>query len=250
MKFWLGTHLPHWLEFADRGLMVSYRRLIGRRTLPAARHPWVLDSGGFTEVSTYGRWTIGPHQYATDVRYLADRIGHLEWAAPQDWMCEPWIVAKTGLTIADHQVRTVDNYLRLQDIAPDLPFIPVLQGFTLADYHRCADLYEREGVDLAGHAVVGIGSVCRRQGTSEAAEIIRAMAGRGYRLHGFGLKSQAIARCGDALESADSLAWSYNARRNPPLAGCSHQSCANCYRWARRWGDRINRRAAQGVLFA
>jgi hypothetical protein len=30
--------------------------------LPRARGPWALDSGGFTELTTHGRWTITPRR--------------------------------------------------------------------------------------------------------------------------------------------------------------------------------------------
>ena len=45
-----------------------------------------------------------------------------------DWMCEPAMLARTGLTVAEHQAGTVANYLELRAAAPELPFIPVLQG--------------------------------------------------------------------------------------------------------------------------
>jgi hypothetical protein len=28
-----------------------------------------------------------------------------------DWMCEPFMLAKTGLSVREHQQRTVTNYL-------------------------------------------------------------------------------------------------------------------------------------------
>ena len=65
------------------------------------------------------------------VRRYRDEIGGLEWAAPMDWMCEPFMLAKTGLTVAEHQARTVANYLELRSLAPELPFVPVLQGWSL-----------------------------------------------------------------------------------------------------------------------
>ncbi|MBE1493181.1 hypothetical protein H4696_000281 [Amycolatopsis lexingtonensis] len=43
------------------------------------------------------------------------------------------------------------------------PREPVLQGQSIADYHRCADLSGRRGVDFAAAALVGVGSICRRQ---------------------------------------------------------------------------------------
>ncbi len=48
MRFWLGTHLPHWLSHVDTPLFVSRTRLQHRTTLPRARGPWALDSGAFS----------------------------------------------------------------------------------------------------------------------------------------------------------------------------------------------------------
>ena len=59
----------------------------------------------------------------------------------------------------------------------------------------------------------------------------------GIRLHGFGFKRTGLALCGESLESSDSLAWSYNARRKPPLSECkgTHKNCANCPQYALMW---------------
>lgn len=45
----------------------------------------------------------------------------------------------------------------------------------------------------------------------------------------------------DALTSADSLAWSFAARRKPPLPECvhDHEHCNNCIRYALRWWHRV-----------
>ena len=100
----LGTHKPQWLanpRFAAVPLFVSRRTLAGRTTLPRAVGTWALDSGGFTELQMYGRWEMSARTYAAEVRRFRDEIGGMAWAAPQDWMCEPWILEKTGLTVAD-----------------------------------------------------------------------------------------------------------------------------------------------------
>lgn len=239
-SFYLGTHLPAWLPVAGVPLFISHRRLDGRRTLPRAAVPWALDSGGFTELSMHGRWTLSPTTYADAVRRYRDEIGNLDWAAPQDWMCEPWITAKTGLSVAEHQRRTVGNYLDLRATDASIPVVPVLQGWTLADYERCADLYEHAGIDLTVEPVVGLGSVCRRQATGEAAHIVNTLATRGYRLHGFGFKTRGLTACADQLASADSLAWSYDARRSPRRDTCTgHRNCANCLPYALAWRERL-----------
>lgn len=238
-QFWLGAHHPRWLATVGVPLMVSRRSLAGRRTLPRAAEAWVLDSGGFTELSLNGGWTIPARQYAREVRRFRDEIGRLAWAAPQDWMCEPPILAKTGSTVVEHQARTVANFLDLMAIDDTLPVIPVLQGWTLPDYERCLALYERAGIDLTTAPLVGVGSVCRRQSTAEAAAILATLAGYGLKLHGFGLKLDGLRASADHLASADSLAWSFDARRSDPLPGHTHSSCANCVHWAMRWRERV-----------
>jgi hypothetical protein len=95
---------------------------------------------------------------------------------------------------------------------------------------------------------VGLGSVCRRQGTREIAAIVSEPAGYGLALHGFGIKTKGLGTYADRLVSADSMAWSYVARRQPPLPGCVHRNCANCPRWALQWRDRLLSRIATQQL--
>lgn len=128
--FWLGIHEPSWLERVDIPLFVSRRRLGRLKRLPRAIGPWALDSGGFSELSLHGRFELPPAAYAAEVRRYRDEIGGLAWAAPQDWMCEPAMLARTGLSVDEHQRRTVANYLELRQIAPEIPWIPVLQGWS------------------------------------------------------------------------------------------------------------------------
>ncbi|WP_233157893.1 deazapurine DNA modification protein DpdA family protein [Actinokineospora bangkokensis] len=235
MRFYLGTHQPAWLARGlEAPLLVSHRRLAGRRSLPRATGRWALDSGGFTELSLHGRWRTTATEYVAAVRRYVDEIGHLDWAAPRDWMTEDTVRARTGLTLRTHLVRTVTDYLDLRHRAPDLPFIPVIQGQTIDDYLHCADLYEHHGIDLTAHPVVGVGSVCRRQHTTEVDTIARTLAARGYRLHLFGAKILGLTRYADTITSSDSMAWSYAGRYRP---GCTptHRTESNCLPWALTW---------------
>lgn len=236
LRFWLGTHRPNWLALTDAPLFLSRRWLAPRKTLPEATGEWALDSGGFTELSTYGEWRTSAGQYAGEIRRFASEIGQLAWVAPQDWMCEPFVLERTALTVREHQERTIRSVLKLRGTVGE-PVIPVLQGWERDDYLRHADMYERAGIDLAQEPLVGLGSVCRRQNTVEAASIVRSLLP--LRLHGFGFKVAGLESCADALASADSMAWSYRARHDRPLPGCTHKSCANCLRYALRWRVRV-----------
>lgn len=237
MRFYLGTHRPSWLLRTDVPLFVSAVQLRGRRTFPRASGPWALDSGGFSELQLHGRWTVDARTYAAEVRRWAAEVGMPDFAAIQDWMCEPDMLRRTGLAIAEHQRRTIDSYLALRELAPEIPWTPVLQGWGAPDYLDHFDAYGRAGVDLRSQPLVGVGSICRRQASGSARRIIGALQSEGVRIHAFGVKSEGLALFGDQIASADSMAWSFVARRRPVLMdGCvGHKNCANCLRWALEW---------------
>lgn len=237
--YYLGAPERAWLALAHVPLVVSYHRMARRHRPVTAAVSWVLDSGGFTELTLHGAWTIEPARYAAAAERWHCDVGRMEWAACQDWMCEPSILARTGLSVREHQQRTVDSYIELRRLAPGVPWAPVLQGQTCADYLRHAALYALNGIALAAAPALGVGSVCRRQGTSETKGIVRelATATPGARLHGFGVKLAGLAELARYLYSADSMAWSARARRAPG-ALCdhpTHRRCVSCLSWAERW---------------
>jgi len=241
MLFYLGTHEVSWLRRYSVPLFVSARRLRRIKNPPRAAGRWALDSGGFSELSLFGRWETPPEVYAAEVDRWAEAVGGLDWAAPQDWMCEPVIRQKTGLTVEEHQRRTVASVVQLRQLVKRAPVIPVLQGWRVSDYLRCVSMYADAGIDLTREPTVGLGTVCRRQSTAEGAEIVRSVARLGVKLHGFGFKRCGLSEVGHLLTSSDSLAWSDAARRRPVrLPECRHGkdgmgTCANCARWAMIW---------------
>lgn len=234
MRFYLGTHQPSWLSTATVPLMASHRRLGQYKRLPRAAATWALDSGGYTELSLFGTWQTRPRGYVTAVARYTSEIGNLAWAAQQDWMCEPRVLARIGLTVAAHQRRTLDNYLQLRDLAADLPFMPVLQGAVPEDYQRAADAFEHAGIALASLPIVGVGTLCRRTGLAEIHNVLAPLRARGLHLHAFGVKTRALTAVAHLLDSADSMAWSLRGRYLP---GCTptHSSEANCRAYALAW---------------
>lgn len=264
MRFFLGTHQPHWLgDERLRGvpLFISRRRLANRVGLPRPVTNFAMDSGGFTELQMYGRWTLTADQYAEDVsRYITFYGKRLLWIAPQDWMCEPIVIAGgtaprgikfagTGLSVPEHQRRTVSNFIRLRRLLGER-VIPVLQGWTMVDYWRCQDLYKKNGIRLENEPVVGVGTICRRQSTGDATTIMTTLAADGLALHGFGFKKGGLKNCHKLMKSADSTAWSDTARRRICLPGHDlpgphrtkgHINCANCVEYALQWREELLR---------
>jgi hypothetical protein len=213
---------------------------------------WALDSGGYSEIRQHGRWTLEPAAFVDQVRAIADRVGLMAWAAPQDWMVEPDALAATGLTVEDHQARTVDNYAQVVDAAPEIPWIPVLQGWTVAQYVACLERYRAAGVDLERADLVGVGTLCRRDAAHDVARIVLELADAGLTLHGFGVKADALALVGPWLASADSLAWSFTGRDTRPCPHTGAASCSNCLPHALAWRARTLARIAthyQPALF-
>jgi hypothetical protein len=228
-EFYLGMDVqglwrtePVWLEASkDVTFMFSHGRLRTYAKLRPGLVDWVCDSRGFSELSQHGKWTIGAREYATALRRYAREIGRLRWASPQDWMCEDFILTKTGLTVAEHQIRTVESVLLLRELlAGEVHIIPVIQGQNIYEYVEHVWLYRDHGLDLTREPVVGVGSVCRRQASSEIRDIVTTLAGMGLQLHGFGVKTDGIEQYGPLLTSADSFAWSLGARKR--LGRCTH----------------------------
>lgn len=207
--FYLGTHKWRWLfdeDFAGVPLFISYRQLREaqdhRAELRPATTRWCLDSGGFMELSEHGKWTFTARRYAEGVRRFAAEIGGLEWAAIMDWMTEACVLERTGESLWEHQLRTVQSLIELRSIAPEIPWAPVLQGWAAGDHMRHIDDYARRGIDLWREPVVCVGSMCRRSQTDRAGLIMGELADLGLPLHALGFKTDGLTQpslVGDAL---------------------------------------------------
>ncbi|MFK0333879.1 hypothetical protein ACIQUB_22450 [Rhizobium sp. NPDC090275] len=175
----------------------------------------LLDSGAFTELARHGFYRHSVDDYAADIRRLhGARIVNITAAVAQDYMCEPWMLAKTGLTIRDHQRLTIERYDALQACDIPVPVMPVLQGVEPIDY--VDHLYQYRDRIQPG-MWVGVGSICKRQGDPRAIiAVLRAILSQrpDLRLHGFGVKKTSLVHPGvrERLFSADSMAWSFAAR--------------------------------------
>lgn len=158
MRFFTGLHQPSDARHFDAAF-VSVNRLRDRKG-PFQVGDWIMDSGAFTEISTHGHYRRDVAEYAGQIRRWKDN-GNLLAAVSQDWMCEPRIIAKTGLSIAEHQRLTIARYDELLAHDTGVYILPVLQGYAPDDYVRHIHAY---GARLAFDQWVGVGSVCKRNG--------------------------------------------------------------------------------------
>ena len=243
-NFYLGTHMLSHIDKTNIPLFVSFRQLRKRKKKAFTRKsPIYIDSGGFSELTLFGEWTITPEEYILELNRLKNLGLDFGWVAPQDYMCEPSMLEKTKLTIEEHQKRTIDNVIKLRKLTNDIHIIPVLQGQSLEDYYNHFEMYEVEGFDLRNEPIVGLGSVCRRQGTKEIEKIVKSLYKKGLKLHGFGVKTNGLKKYSKYLESCDSLAWSYASRIEKRKCNLCEKkdikNCANCLNFALQWRNKI-----------
>lgn len=244
MRFFVGVHHPKdgWpLSLRGHPVCISANALrsrAGRVAFVGQGDGWMLDSGAFTQVALSGDFAESPDDYAALVRRYGDWPGSgLEAAVSQDWMCEPAMLDRTGLSVRAHQRLTLERYdaIRAAGVGR-VRLMPVLQGWTPDDYRRHLDDF---GERLGHGAWVGVGSVCKRQGDPRAIGVIleRILRARpDLRLHGFGVKLTALrsAAVRSMLHSADSMAWSYAARRQ----GGDQNDWMEAFRFAERISGR------------
>jgi hypothetical protein len=212
MNFYTGLHQPSDAKHFERSF-ISVNRLWERKG-PFEVKDWILDCAGFTTIEKHGGYPQPTSVYAAEIRRWKNN-GNLVAAVSRDYMCEAPMLAKTGLTIQRHQELTIEEYDALIAEDTGVYILPVLQGYEPTDYVRHVEMY---GERLTFGMWVGVGSVCKRNGDIGAILAVLGaikMIRPDLRLHGFGLKTTATTNgtIRHLLFSADSMAWSYAARK-------------------------------------
>lgn len=240
MRFFTGLDSPSHAQHFD-AVFISINRIRNRKG-PFAVGDWIMDSGAFMEISTYGEYRTPVAAYANQIARWKDN-GNLLAAVSQDYMCEPFILEKNGMTVADHQRLTIERYDELLRYDPGVYIMPVLQGYEPKDYVAHVRQY---GTRLKHGAWVGVGSVCKRNSNAKSIEdvLVAIKSVRpDLRLHGFGIKTTALSSSlvQFLLDTSDSMAWSYAARREG----------RDQHDWmeAKRWSERITNRPVQMGLY-
>lgn len=237
-RFYVGCHQVSDVKRFEHAF-VSVGRLERSRSIRGCRG-WVMDSGAFTEITTHGHYRLTCEQHAERVKPWLS-TGDLHAVVAQDYMCEPFALARTGLAVVDHQRMTIERYDAFRPLIPEPTYVlPVLQGYTPDEYRQHILDY---GDRIPIGAWVGVGSVCKRQGkVSAIAKVLEAILAErpDLLLHGFGVKTTALdsGEIRSMLDTADSMAWSYAARKQGRNG--------NDWREGEAFRERIERSIARG----
>lgn len=173
-----------------------------------------LDSAGFSAMRHHGGY---PWSVADYVRVAGSRPW--AWWAQMDLCCEPEIASDreaVRVRVSQSAAMLVVCRAAAERAGVSAP-MPVLQGWEPDDYARSAD--QIAAVVGEWPALVGLGSVCRRELLGPAgvfavvSRLDRVLPAR-VRLHLFGQKGEAIAELRGCarVASLDSCAWDDRAR--------------------------------------
>lgn len=207
-----------------------------------------LDSAGFVAAVHYGdyRWTVEDYFDLVQSHPWA-------WYAAMDYCCEPQIAQDRPLRLlrmaatARMLGRCRAEAARRGTPAP----MPVLQGWTPAEYVTCADWLPL----IEWPELIGIGSVCRRQvhgGTGILAilEAVDAILPKHVRGHLFGVKSTVLDLIAHhpRVASVDSMAWDVQARAERRTGRDMDFRIGHMQAWTeRQQGIAARQRAGAGV---
>jgi hypothetical protein len=217
---------------------------------------FALDSAGYTAMKLWqakgrqrGIAGVFPWTYEEYVE-LASLSG-AAWVSQPDLCCEPDIAAdqKAIDYRVDATATLLEGFLRVvyawqdklsmtcsADVVRNMVRIPVpvLQGWSVDDYLRSLDLmmavWKRWEPWLAPPALIGLGSVCRRELMDRKHGLYAILAGLeghlppGARLHLFGVKGPCLSeiKMYNWIASADSMGFDFSARVKARQRGISN----------------------------
>jgi hypothetical protein len=147
--FYLGTHEPS-------AQVVGRNRAAMREPPPNAEAtdsdscaPWILDSGGFSELSEYGEWRTSEDDLRCERSNDGARSGTSRGSRRKTG-CASRTSWSTRYRAGTHRqrrgasARTVASFVSLRERVGSL-VIPVLQGYAPREYDRCVSLYQDAG---------------------------------------------------------------------------------------------------------
>lgn len=203
-----------------------------------------LDSAGFVAAAKYRGYLWSVEQYLN----LAQSYDW-SWYSTMDFCVEPEI-AGSQVEVMFRVAETCRMFGELRKAADDRGMaspIPVLQGWTPAQYLWCVDRYPLwEWPEL-----IGVGSMCRRNihgdvGVLAVLDALDQVLPSHTKFHLFGVKGKSLELLGQhpRIASVDSMAWDFAARRDHPVGRDMELRGRYMFNWVAR-----NREAAAGAVF-
>lgn len=190
-----------------------------------------LDSAGFVAAAKY-------RGYPWSIDEYLNLVESYEWAwySTMDYCVEPEL-AGSKMEVMFRIAETCRLYSEVRKVAADrgLPLpMPVLQGWTPAQYLWCADHYPLwEWPEL-----IGIGSMCRRNvrgevGVLAVIDALDRIMPPHTKFHLFGVKGKALELIGNhpRIHSIDSMAWDFAARRDHPIGRTAELRAQYMFDW-------------------
>jgi hypothetical protein len=244
MRFYAGHDRPNGAADLDRMMIAAHNVTAG---LKPPRKGWMLDSGGFTQLTRRGLYDDTPRDYVRFVMDAAGQVPGLDAAIQQDYPASEAVDDATPLRrheapgLSRLATRTRARYLHTVDacdeLGCDVEIAPALQGQSLEDYRRHLSLTQHL---LTPGQLVAIGNLkADGHGPGFLRDLLLTLPGT-YRYHALGIgKHYLNSSVGSVLRrrlwSADSAAWKVRAR----YAGHDQNGTA----FARSYADDLTRSA-------
>lgn len=238
--FFIGCDRRWMFDLIPKPMLGVNAPLSRRVDLRSKEVSWA-DSGAFQLVKKHAGYPFSHEEYRARLEQLGP-----SFYTQMDWPCEPSVREKTGLTVAQHQVRSIASAAECATwkLGESL-FVPTIQGWTVDEYLACAENLEAEGL---WRPYMAIGSVCRRGSTAGVERVLWALREfkPGTRYHGFGVKS--VDKLLSHLWSADSFAWNFHGRMDVRARhGIGHNTRANLTPYLERYVVRARGWEGRGV---
>lgn len=197
------------------GTMYNKGKLsINRGMIPDTVKRLFVDSGGYSMFRKWGNFPFTTDEYIDFVDLLMDDYPVTE-VATMDLPCEPSVNRHTFRTNIDRIKRTIEYADELLE-NPNIPWVPVVQGYTLNEYKACVNLLNGNAGAMSAKTWA-IGTLCARKKTGGIRNIVvnlRKEIDPSIELHSFGLAINALRdpQVFFSIDSSDSGTWSFNGR--------------------------------------
>ena len=129
---------------------------LSRTNLPDVVEQVFIDSGGYSFLTGWGKYPFDLEEYLSLCYHVRDKH-NLFAVATLDFPC---LADPQNGTNQENIENTVKNAFLCMDSDKTLPWVPVIQGYSIKEYQTCMDLYKDAGVKSNYWAV---GSLTQRK---------------------------------------------------------------------------------------